>query len=62
MIRRSDISVGHLSCLGLSHSQRSQAPLGKLKAWRTIATRYEKRGNSFMSVPCLAAILDWLKI
>jgi transposase len=33
----------------------------RLKEWRAIATRYEKRANSFMGAPCLAATLDWLK-
>ncbi len=33
----------------------------RLKEWRAIATRYEKRASSFMSVLCLAATLDWIK-
>ena len=33
----------------------------RLKEWRAIATRYEKRTISFMGVLCLAATLDWLK-
>ena len=33
----------------------------RLKEWRAVATRYEKTAQSFMSVLCLAAALDWLK-
>jgi transposase len=33
----------------------------RLKEWRGVATRYEKRASSFMGVLCLAAALDWLK-
>ena len=33
----------------------------RLKEWRAVATRYEKRASSFMGVLCLAAALDWLK-
>jgi transposase len=34
---------------------------GRLKEWRAVATRYEKKASSFMGVLCLAAALDWLK-
>jgi transposase len=38
----------------------------RLKAWRAVATRYEKTasslmGSSFMGMLCLAAALDWPK-
>jgi transposase len=33
----------------------------RLKEWRAIATRYEKRARFFMGVLCLAATLDWFK-
>ncbi len=33
----------------------------RLKEWRAVATRYEKRACSFMGVLCLAAALDWLR-
>ena len=35
---------------------------GRLKEWRTVATRYEKTARSFMGVLCLAATMDWLKV
>lgn len=34
---------------------------GRLKEWRTPATRYEKTAVSCMGVLCLAAAPDWLK-
>jgi transposase len=34
---------------------------GRLKEWRSVATRYEKTARSFMGVLCLAASMDWLK-
>ena len=33
----------------------------RLKAWRAVATRYEKTHNSFPGVLCLAATFDWIK-
>jgi transposase len=33
----------------------------RLKEWRAVATRYEKKASSFMGVLCLAATLDWIK-
>jgi transposase len=33
----------------------------RLKEWRAVATRYEKKASSFMGVLCLAAALDWLR-
>lgn len=34
----------------------------RLKAWRAVATRYEKTARSFLGVLCLAAVFDWLKL
>ena len=34
----------------------------RLKEWRAVATRYAKTARSFMSVLCLAATFDWIKI
>jgi transposase len=34
---------------------------GRLKEWRSVATRYGKTARSFMGVLCLAASMDWLK-
>ena len=36
-------------------------PWGRLKAWRAVATRYEKTKASFLGVLCLAAARDRLK-
>ena len=33
----------------------------RLKEWRAIAIRYEKKPCSVMGVLCLAAALDWLR-
>lgn len=43
------------------HRNRVERLWGRLKEWRAIATRYEKRAASFMGVLCLAASMDWLK-
>jgi transposase len=34
----------------------------RLKEWRAVATRYEKTARSFLSVLCMAATMDWLKV
>lgn len=34
---------------------------GRLKEWRAVATRYEKRADSYRSVVLLASTFDWLK-
>ena len=34
----------------------------RLKEWRAVATRYEKTARSFLSILCLAATADWLKL
>jgi transposase len=33
----------------------------RLKAWRAVATRYEKTAQSFLGILYLAATADWLK-
>jgi hypothetical protein len=34
----------------------------RVKEWRAVATRYEKTARSLLSVLCLAATADWLKL
>ena len=34
--------------------------INRLKQWRRIATRYEKRAANYLGMPTLAAILLWL--
>src|SRR3712207_1036343 len=34
----------------------------RLKEWRAVATRYENTARSFLSVLCIAATADWLKV
>jgi transposase len=34
---------------------------GRLKEWRAVATRYEKRGESYLGVLHVAASLDWIR-
>lgn len=34
---------------------------GRLKEWRTVATRYEKTASSFLGVLHVAAAMDWIK-
>ena len=34
---------------------------GRLKEWRAVATRYEKRAESYLGVLYVAAALDWIK-
>jgi hypothetical protein len=34
----------------------------RLKEWRAVATRYKKTARSFLSVLCLAATADWLRL
>ena len=44
------------------HRNRIERLRNRRKEWRAIATRYKKTAASFLSIPCLAAITDWLKI
>jgi transposase len=39
---------------------RVERLVGRLKQWRRIATRYEKRAASYMAMLTLAAIVLWL--
>ena len=50
-------------CPDFIHKHRNEVerPWGRLKEWRTVATRYEKLAQSFMGVLCLAATMDWIK-
>jgi transposase len=41
--------------------ERVERMWNRLKEWRAIATRYEKKARSFLSVLHLAAVFDWLK-
>ena len=41
--------------------ERVERLWNRLKEWRAIATRYEKRARSFLSALHLAAAFDWLK-
>ena len=34
---------------------------GRLKEWRAVATRYEKRAGSYLGVLYVAASLDWVR-
>jgi transposase len=34
--------------------------INRLKQWRRIATRYEKRAANYLAMPTIAAILLWL--
>ena len=34
---------------------------GRLKEWRAVATRYEKRAESYLGVLYVASALDWIK-
>lgn len=39
---------------------RVERLVGRLKQFRRVATRYEKRANSYLAMLTLAAILLWL--
>src|SRR5215213_1369361 len=54
-------SAGGLPRLHLQQQEPRRAPLGQIKEWRAVATRYEKTACSFMGVLCMAAAMDWLK-
>jgi len=41
--------------------ERVERMSNRLKDWRAIATRYEKKARSFLSLLHLAAAFDWLK-
>ncbi len=43
------------------HRNEVERLWGRLKEWRAVATRYEKRAQSFMGALCIAASMDWLK-
>ena len=44
------------------HRNRIERLWNRLKEWRAVATRYEKTAASFLSILCLAATADWIKI
>ena len=37
-----------------------ERPINRLKQWRRIATRYEKRASNYLAMLTVAAILLWL--
>ena len=43
------------------HRNRVERLWARLKEWRAVATRYEKRASSFMGARCPAAARDWIK-
>lgn len=45
-----------------AHRHRIENLFARLKAFRRIATRYEKLHSSFAAMLCLASILVWLKL
>ncbi len=40
---------------------RVEQAWGRLKEWRAVATRYEKRAASYLGVLHVAAAMDWIK-
>jgi transposase len=51
------------ACPSWIHHNRNRVERlwARLKEWRAVATRYEKKACTFMGVLCLAAALDWLR-
>lgn len=47
----------------LAYRRRSRVEQvwGRLKEWRAVATRYEKRAETYLGVLHVAAALDWIK-
>jgi transposase len=58
--RRNEASV-HCPDWIYVNRERVERMWNRLKDWRAIATRYEKKARSFLSVLHLAAAFDWLK-
>jgi hypothetical protein len=52
-----------VACLAWIYNNRSRVEWlwTRLKEGRAVATRYEKTVRSFLSLPCLAAPLNWLR-
>jgi transposase len=52
-----------VACPEWAYNNRNQVERlwARLKAWRAIATRYEKTAQSFRGVLCLAAALNWIR-
>ncbi|RKK01053.1 IS5 family transposase [Pseudoroseomonas wenyumeiae] len=59
--KRTDAPV---ACPAWIYNNRSRVEnlWARLKEWRAVATRYEKTARSFLSILCLAAADDWIKI
>ncbi|MFC7555394.1 IS5 family transposase [Pseudoroseomonas wenyumeiae] len=59
--KRTDAPV---ACPAWIYNNRSRVEnlWARLKEWRAVATRYEKTATSFLSVLCLAAAADWIKL
>ena len=42
--------------------ERVELPINRLKQFRRVATRYEKRGHHYLAFVTLAAIILWLPV
>ncbi len=58
--RRNEAQVNRPGYICVNRN-RVERPRARLKAWRAVATHYEKTARSFAGVLHLAATMDWLR-